>query len=119
MIPILVPCIKISANLESIGAYAFYYCSGYTTVDIGSGCTSIGNNAFQYIGVSGNKCTFIIRATTPPTLGNPNCFYPVVGINKIYVPNGCLSAYQAANNWNNSNLMPYYAELNPDGTIPT
>lgn len=111
--------LTIPDTVTTLATYCFYYCSGLTTVDIGAGCTNIGAYAFQYVGSAASKCTFIVRATTPPTLGNPNAFYPAVGINKIYVPNGCLSAYQSAPNWNNSNLMPYYDELNPDGTIPT
>ena len=39
--------VTIGSNVESIGSYAFAYCSGLTEVTIGAGVTSIGSYAFR------------------------------------------------------------------------
>lgn len=108
--------VTMNTGVASIGNAAFMNCTGLTLVDIPSSVTSIGAQAFMYAGATNNKCTYIVRATTPPTLANTNAF---TGnrINKIYVPNGTLSAYQTASNW--SNFASYMAELDANGNIPT
>jgi hypothetical protein len=40
-----------------------------------------------------------LKPTTPPTLGNTNAFYNIPTDCIIYVPKGCLEAYQNATNW--------------------
>lgn len=91
-------------------------CGGLTSVEVGPSCTSIGTQAFFVVGTTANKCTFIFRPTTPPTLASTNAF-TANRINKIYVPNGTLSAYQTASNW--SSFASYMAELDANGNIPT
>ena len=39
--------VTIPSSVTSIGSYAFYYCSGLTSVTIGNGVTSIGGSAFE------------------------------------------------------------------------
>lgn len=39
--------VEIPTNIISIGKYAFYNCSGLTSVTIGNGVTSIGDSAFE------------------------------------------------------------------------
>lgn len=105
-------------NVVTIGNQAFRVNSyKVSPIDIGPNCTSIGTNAFVNVSNGTNKATFIIRATTPPTMANNVALGQPVYIDKVYVPNGTLSAYQSASNW--SNYASKMLELNPDGTIPT
>lgn len=105
-------------NVVTIGIQAFRVNSyNVSPIDIGPNCTSIGTSAFVNVSNGANKATFIIRATTPPTMANNTAFGQAVYIDKVYVPNGTLSAYQSASNW--SNYSSKMLELNPDGTIPT
>ena len=107
----------IGEGVTSIGDAAFRNCTGITIVDIPSTVSTIGSYVFNNVGTTTNKCTFIVRATTPPTLGTQS--FIANNTNKIYVPYGTMSAYKSAANWNAGTLSPLYAELNPDGTIPT
>ena len=106
----------LPSTLTIVGNGSFYDCYSVKTYDVGSGCTSIASSAFQNTNPRTTVRTFIIRATTPPTLGHQNAFWPLARLNKIYVPYGKLSAYQSATNW--SGLSSYLAELNSNGTIP-
>ncbi len=88
--------INIGDNVETIPSYAFSFCTGLTSITIGNSVTSIGDWAFSH-------CTavtkIISRATTPPACGTQalddidkwNC--------TLEVPQGTLSAYQAAEQW--------------------
>jgi len=82
-----------------IPAYAFIVCRGLTSITFPSSVTSIGSNAFS-------DCTGITTiytyATVPVSLwGNSGVFYNVNKITCIlYVPKGSLSAYKAADFWN-------------------
>ena len=81
-------------STPSIIAYAFRYCKGLTSITIGNGVTSIGEQTFY-------KCDSLtsvtIQATTPPSLGSSafsetnNC--------PIYVPAESVDAYMQATNW--------------------
>lgn len=79
-------------NVVTIGESAFYYPKSPTslTFTIGDKVTSIGQYAWQNINL-----TLIIKATTPPTLGQEALGYPVA----IYVPAESVEAYKAATNW--------------------
>jgi hypothetical protein len=88
--------IEIPNAVTSIGDYAFYYCSGLASVEIPNSVTSIGNSAFS--SCSG-LTSMTIHAETPPmiyssTFNNCPKFIPV------YVPCGCVEAYQSAAYWN-------------------
>lgn len=88
-----------------IAEYAFYYCTGLTSISIPDTVTSIGNSAFS-------NCTGLtsitIQATTPPTLSSTNAFNSTNSC-PIYVPSASLSAYQSATNWSSlsSRLQGY------------
>lgn len=64
--------VELSDKITSIGQYAFYGCTALEKV--------------------------IIRATTPPSLGNVNAFASTNNC-PIYVPDASVDAYKAAANW--------------------
>ena len=93
-----------SSNYEGI----FSYCPNLILVEIGENCTSIGSNSFgRYVGTSGNDITFIMRATTPPTLTDRliSTQWVKAKIGVIYVPDESLETYKTATNWS------YYADI--------
>jgi hypothetical protein len=87
--------ITIPSSVTSIGGSAFSGCCALQSITIPSSVTSIGNSAFQ-------NCyalyTVILEPTTPPTLSSANAFSTSYQ-QKIIVPAGTLTAYQAATNW--------------------
>jgi hypothetical protein len=88
--------VVIPDSVTSIGDYAFYNCSGLSSVVIPDSVTSIGGYAFY-------SCTgmgaYHLKPTTPPTLSSTNAFTNIPSDCIIYVPKGCLEAYQTATNW--------------------
>lgn len=80
----------------------FYHCESLRTLVIGTGCTYIGDYAFNYCG---NLKNLIIKATTPPRLG----YYPFTRTPNdliIYVPSESLELYK--NSWgNNYNIQSF------------
>jgi len=90
--------ITISEAVTSIGFGAFFYCKGLTSITIPSLVTFIGRDAF-------NNCTGLIsiyaNPITPVDLSNQRTVFG--NINKstctLYVPIGSKSAYQASNQW--------------------
>lgn len=96
-----VTSVAFPSGLTAIGEHAFTD-SDITGVDLPASVTSIGKAAFK--GTAGR--TFIIRATTPPTIVNDS-FGGLPDANlAIYVPDASLSAYQSA--WNY-----YYQKIHP------
>ena len=111
--------ITIPDGVTSIGSSAFSYCSSLASITIPDGVTSIDRSAFQYCcslasitipdGVTSisnyafNSCygmaEYHLKPTTPPKLSNTNAFNSIPSDCIIYVPQGCLEAYQNATNW--------------------
>ena len=111
--------VTIPDSVTSIGNYAFSECASLASVTIPDSVTSIGDNAFNYcyslvnitipysvISIGGsafNSCygmaEYNLNPTTPPTLSNTNAFRNIPSDCIIYVPQGCLEAYQNATNW--------------------
>lgn len=131
-----VSTLTIPSGVTSIGAYAFYECSGITEVIIPDATTTIGNYAFKYLngagqggsnslinveigsgitsigssafGYSCKNATFTIKATTPPTLNGVPFGYDSYYPIAIYVPSGSVETYKAAQYWSNlaSKIQP-------------
>lgn len=86
-------------------------CDGLKYVDLPSSITSIADSSFRSCD---NLKTLVMRATTPPTLGNQYVFdnkYANTScpLSVIYIPKGSLSAYTSATYW--SNLASKFKEV--------
>ena len=88
--------IIIPDGVTSIVEYAFSYCYALSSIIIPDGVSSIGECAFaDCCGVA----EYHLKPTTPPTLSSTNAFNNIPSDCIIYVPQGCLEAYQNATNW--------------------
>ena len=85
--------IEIPNSVTSIGVCAFSGCSSLTGIQIPNSVTSIGNWAFEGC-ESLTKITCL--AITPPTIQSSTFTNYSAD---LYVPAGCISAYQSANHW--------------------
>ena len=94
----------IPNSVTSIGEYAFYYCSGLTSVTIPNSVTSIGERAFYECS---SLTSVTIEAETPPTLGFA-VFYDTNDY-PIYVPCGTLDSYKTAGGWSHYQYQIRYA----------
>ena len=123
--------VEIPNSVTSIGQYAFYGCSGLTSVDLPNSVTSIGRRAFEdcsgltsvvipnsvtSIGdYAFSGCSGLTSVTSlniiPPTLGS-RVFYYVPAYCVLYVPEGCVGAYQSAVDWKNFGTI---LEIQPGG----
>lgn len=86
--------LTIPDTVTTIGQAAFRYGGALKTLVIGSGITSIGGNAFANYPVLES---ITIKATTPPTIASG--VFGTTNNCPIYVPSGCLAAYQSATGW--------------------
>ena len=90
------PRITIPDGVTSIRDYEFRECYSLSSITIPDGVTSIGTYAFyDCCGVA----EYHLKPTTPPTLSNTNAFNNAPSDCIIYVPKGCLEAYQNATKW--------------------
>lgn len=87
--------VTIPNTIITLGASAFRYCGSLTSVTIGTNVTTINSTCFT----NSDYIVVTILATTPPTLASVNVFSNIKLI-KIIVPQGSLSAYKSATNWN-------------------
>lgn len=88
--------LKIPEGFTKIGSNCFYGCRNLSSIDLPSTLTEISSSAF---GWNFNVDTVICRMQTPCTLGTD--VFSNTAIGKIYVPQGCLEAYQTATTWSN------------------
>ena len=100
--------VEIPNSVTSIGNYAFLDCSGLTSVEIPNSVTSIGEYAFY-------DCSGLTSVTSlniiPPTLVS-RVFYDVPADCVLYVPEGCVGAYQSAVGWKRFGTI---LEIQPGG----
>lgn len=73
----------IPDGVTAIGDYAFYYCSGLTSVTIPSSVTSIGESAFQH-------CTGLTSITIPNSVTSivNLAFWDCDSLTIVYIPSG-------------------------------
>ncbi|MCR5820123.1 MAG: leucine-rich repeat domain-containing protein [Bacteroidaceae bacterium] len=86
--------ITIPESVTSIGVYAFYECSGLTSITIPESVTSIGISAFFCC----SGLTSVTALNTTPITISSDTFSNRANAT-LYVPQGCKSAYEAANYW--------------------
>lgn len=86
--------VVVPNSVTTIGSSAFGGCIRLSKIDIGTGITSIGGQCFYH----GYQLTMIIRATTPPSLGNNNTSLGNAS-SLIYVPDESVAAYKAVSGW--------------------
>ncbi|MBR6440457.1 MAG: leucine-rich repeat protein, partial [Bacteroidales bacterium] len=114
-----IPTITIPDSVTSIGQDAFLNCTGMSTATVGSSVTSIGNQGFY----TNHKLCVTMRGCIPPSLGI-RVYYSSNDNSRntdIYVPDGCLSNYQASAAWMTYNLEERYSctatPATPHGTV--
>ena len=88
--------IVIPNSVITIGTSAFNSCFSLASIVIPNSVTSIKASVFTYCSCLA-ECH--LRPTTPPTLENAGAFSSIPADCIIYVPQGCLEAYQTATNW--------------------
>lgn len=92
-----VKTLSLPSTVREVGAYAVMRNFPLSTVVLGRGLESIGDNAFN-TGLS----SMTIKAATPPTLGD-NVFLPESHADytpyPIYVPSSSVSLYRSAPGW--------------------
>lgn len=88
--------LEIPDTVTSLAGNACNGCQALSQLYIPAGVTSIGGSAFS-------GCLFMkeyhFAAKTPPVLAKSNAFDGMPADCTIYVPAGCLEAYQTAANW--------------------
>lgn len=87
--------VVIPDSVASIGDLAFQDCVGITDVTIGRGVASIGTGAFSYCK---SLASVTSLAEVPPSTSS-GIFQNVPGNVCLYVPEGSIEAYRAANTW--------------------
>ena len=103
--------INFPSTLQTIGEDAFYGCTKISSLTIPSSVTSIGDYAF---GGCSLIAYIIAEPTTPPST-EENTFISIVTPSYIplYVPNGSVAAYTAADRWNTFNIQGYDPSTGP------
>ncbi|MBE6293473.1 MAG: leucine-rich repeat domain-containing protein [Bacteroidales bacterium] len=88
--------ITIPNSVTTIGKWAFSGCTGLTSITIGNSVTTIGNIAFR--SCKGLESIYLM-GDIPPTVGGWNFTTTQYENIVLYVPEGTLATYQAADVW--------------------
>ena len=86
--------IVIPEGITQLNDQTFYGCSSLSTIKLPETLTSIYGSALNYCN---NLSKIYMKSTTPPK-GNGNHSATAV----VYVPKGCVEAYQATSPWSNA-----------------
>ena len=86
----------IPNSVTAIGNWAFYGCSGLTSVTIPNSVTSIGVGAFAECS---GLTSVTIESDTPPSTGDNVFLDAPISSATLYVPCGAVSAYSAVSPW--------------------
>ena len=90
--------VVIPESILMVGDYAFAYCDNLEEVSIGSHVGSIGKKAFNCPGIK----TIVSKAAVPPVFSTKSTTASFADYTaKVYVPKGCLEAYEANEFWKN------------------
>ena len=90
--------VSIPNTVTTIGSYAFYICDHLTSLVLPASVTTLGFTAFYDCnGLTSITC----EALTPPACNDTHCFFAVNKSIPLYVPEGTVEAYQAAEGWRN------------------
>lgn len=103
--------------VASIAQYAFYNCTGLTSVTIPMSVTEIGNYAF--LGCT-NVSQVICTSYTPPVMADYYAFDPSCYQNAtLIVPDGAEGLYQSTDWWNQFSQVKLIlrGDVNGDGTV--
>ena len=103
--------VTFPSTLQTIGEDAFYGCKKISSLTIPSSVTSIGDYAF---GGCSLIAYIIAEPVTPPTT-EESTFISIVAPSYIplYVPNGSVADYTAAERWNTFNIQGYDPSIGP------
>ncbi len=98
--------ITIPAGVKTIGTYAFRYCTGLTTVwfEQGTQCTSVGTYAFA-------NCTALKQVIIPAATFGSSAFYSTSNTTHVY----CCGASKPTNAPSKGTVY-YYSETQPETT---
>ena len=106
----------IPSSVTVIGKNAFSYCAALTTLTIPASVTSIEEKAFYGCEA---LAEMTVLATIPPELSSNNSFEGVSREIPVYVPAASLTAYQAAEVWNEfTNLQAIGTTGLPTAVMP-
>lgn len=97
--------LRYFTGLSEIGWSEFDSCENLQTIDIPANVTGIGSSRYNTFGGCTSLESVYMWPTTPPTIMADE-FEDSLNL-WIYVPTGCLSAYQNATNWNHYNLREW------------
>ena len=124
--------VTMPKSLSSIGSRTFNECSALTAIDLPNSLTEIGWMAFSYTGLTSlelpetitaldtyafygcpSLTSVTVRAVTPPSMVDMSAFSSdTYGLASLLVPEISLSAYQAADWWNQFKSMMSDVALN-------
>lgn len=89
----------IPATNGNSSSKTFVYCKGLKKVKIPQTVTTLGTTDTPFFGCNALE-QVIIYAETPPSCG-ANAMFDTTSLKAIYVPDGCVTAYQEATVWAN------------------